>query len=571
MAIEFTTIKWKNFLSTGDAYTEIDLQQTKTSLIVGENGSGKSTLLDAICFGLFGKPYRNINKPQLVNSINGKNCIVDISFKIGKTSYRVIRGIKPTLFEIWVNDKIINQDTSSRDYQRYLEEVILKLNFKSFTQIVIVGSASFTPFMQLPAAARREVIEDLLDIKIFSGMNTVLKTKQNELNSDMVRLDSERDQIKTRAQMQDKLIKSLTDSKVNRETRLQKKRVELVAEVTNIRDGIEETEELLRFTERQINHEPDLEETHRNRDIQIHQYKSEIARIKKNADFFANTVTCPKCLQAIQESLRDQTVQSAETDVERLEVLIAQEQQAYDAETLRIRENQKLDGKIRGLDRDLHNLKSNLKSTLRMIDDIDTELQTIDKETVNIDEERDKLKAIAKEGVEVEAKRAKLNLNKRHYEIVGIMLKDSGIKTKIVKTYLPIINKIVNKYLASMDFFVQFNLDEKFNEVIKSRHRDDFTYASFSEGEKQRISLALLFTWRDVARLKNTANTNLLILDEVFDSSLDQRATEQVMELLTSLGDKTNLFVISHKSDQLINKFDRVMRFEKKKNFSVLT
>jgi DNA repair exonuclease SbcCD ATPase subunit len=570
--INFTEIKYKNFLSTGNAYTTIDLKSTTTTLIVGQNGSGKSTMLDATCFALFGKPYRNINKPQLVNSINGKNCVVEIQFSIGKNKYRIIRGIKPTIFEIWINEELLDQDAASRDYQKYLEDVILKLNFKSFTQIVIVGSASFTPFMELPAASRREIIEDLLDIKIFSAMNTVLKSKLGELQSDVIRLDGERDKIRTKAQMQERMIKTLQATKETRLDTLLERKETILRNRDALVDEQAQKKHLLDRQEAIVAgmNTSELQAMHRQRDLTIHKYKENIKSLERLNEFYKKTPTCPKCLQVIDETLRDTTERETVETVASLTKQIDEEQAIYDAETMRIREIQKLESGIRDIEKDLYAISNKIETNEKQYIEVERDITEANKEDVNIDEEKQRLKEIAKEGIEIEKKRSKLAETRRHYDIAGTMLKDSGIKTRIVKKYLPVINKIVNKYLAAMDFFVQFNLDEKFNEVIKSRHRDDFTYASFSEGEKQRISLALLFTWRDVARLKNTANTNLLILDEVFDSSLDQRATEQVLELLSSLGDKTNLFVISHKSDQLISKFDRTIKFEKKNNFSVI-
>jgi len=483
--IHFKKVRWRNFLSTGNAFTEIQLDVRPTTLIVGENGSGKSTLLDAICFALFSKPYRNINKPQLVNTINGKNCVVEIEFFIGSKNYKIIRGIKPAIFEIWVDNVLLNQDAASRDYQKYLEENILKLNYKSFTQIVILGSASFTPFMQLPAAARREVIEDILDIKIFTSMNLVLKDKMSELKTKMTEVENKIALAKNKAEIQQDYIKTLEEDRDARIADIENKIQEATHEIHHKRD-------LLSIEEQKINLQARLQE---------------IADINKE---------------------------------------------------------------IGKLTEEINQTKSEMASTERFIQRLELEKADVSQKVGNIEVEKAKLKDLAKDTLGVVKERSELNELGDYYDIAGILLKDSGIKTKIIRQYLPAINKLVNKFLTSMDFFVQFTLDEKFDEVIKSRYRDDFSYESFSEGEKQRIDLALLFTWRTIAKLKNSASTNLLILDEVFDSSLDNSATDYVMTLLNTLGDGTNVWVISHKGDQLFDKFAHVVKFTKRQNFSVI-
>jgi len=478
--IHFKKVRWRNFLSTGNAFTEIQLDVRPTTLIVGENGSGKSTLLDAICFALFSKPYRNINKPQLVNTINGKNCVVEIEFFIGSKNYKIIRGIKPAIFEIWVDNVLLNQDAASRDYQKYLEENILKLNYKSFTQIVILGSASFTPFMQLPAAARREVIEDILDIKIFTSMNLVLKDKMSELKTKMTEVENKIALAKNKAEIQQDYIKTLEEDRD--------------ARIADIENKIQEA----------------THEIHHKRDLLSHLDDRRTSHFTSIGD--ASSVN-----EAVSEILRQ------------------------------VRE-----------------------FTERFIQRLELEKADVSQKVGNIEVEKAKLKDLAKDTLGVVKERSELNELGDYYDIAGILLKDSGIKTKIIRQYLPAINKLVNKFLTSMDFFVQFTLDEKFDEVIKSRYRDDFSYESFSEGEKQRIDLALLFTWRTIAKLKNSASTNLLILDEVFDSSLDNSATDYVMTLLNTLGDGTNVWVISHKGDQLFDKFAHVVKFTKRQNFSVI-
>jgi len=516
--IHFKKVRWRNFLSTGNAFTEIQLDVRPTTLIVGENGSGKSTLLDAICFALFSKPYRNINKPQLVNTINGKNCVVEIEFFIGSKNYKIIRGIKPAIFEIWVDNVLLNQDAASRDYQKYLEENILKLNYKSFTQIVILGSASFTPFMQLPAAARREVIEDILDIKIFTSMNLVLKDKMSELKTKMTEVENKIALAKNKAEIQQDYIKTLEEDRDARIADIENKIQEATHEIHHKRDLLSHLDDRRTSHFTSIGDASSVNEAVSEILRQVREFESTASAIEKEISFYHNNDTCPKCKQG----------------------------------------------------KEINQTKSEMASTERFIQRLELEKADVSQKVGNIEVEKAKLKDLAKDTLGVVKERSELNELGDYYDIAGILLKDSGIKTKIIRQYLPAINKLVNKFLTSMDFFVQFTLDEKFDEVIKSRYRDDFSYESFSEGEKQRIDLALLFTWRTIAKLKNSASTNLLILDEVFDSSLDNSATDYVMTLLNTLGDGTNVWVISHKGDQLFDKFAHVVKFTKRQNFSVI-
>ena len=568
--IYFKKVRWRNFLSTGNAYTEMQLDERPTTLIVGENGSGKSTLLDAICFALFSKPYRNINKPQLVNTINGKNCVVEIEFFIGNKTYKIIRGIKPAIFEIWVDGNLINQDAASRDYQKYLEENILKLNYKSFTQIVILGSASFTPFMQLPAAARREVIEDILDIKIFTSMNQVLKEKITELKTKMQDVDNKITLAKNKAEIQQDYIKTLQEDRDARIADIEVKIQEAGNEVHNKRNM------LLHLDDRRTNHfnsigdASDVNEAVSEILRQVREFESTAASIEKEISFYHNNDTCPKCKQGIEHDFKKDIIDERSEDLKKVHGNIEQIEDQKASLQERLAEIASINKQINQLNEDIATVKSELASTERFIQRLELEKADVSQKVGNIDVEKTKLKDLAKETLGVVKERSELNELSDYYDIAGILLKDSGIKTKIIRQYLPAINKLVNKFLTSMDFFVQFTLDEKFDEVIKSRYRDDFSYESFSEGEKQRIDLALLFTWRTIAKLKNSASTNLLILDEVFDSSLDNSATDYVMTLLNTLGDGTNVFVISHKGDQLFDKFAHIVKFTKRQNFSVI-
>lgn len=568
--IHFHKVRWRNFLSTGNAFTEIELDTRPTTLIVGENGSGKSTLLDAICFALFGKPYRNINKPQLVNTINNKNCLVEIYFSIGSRKYKIVRGIKPSVFEIWIDGNLINQDAASRDYQHYLEESILKLNFKSFTQIVILGSASFTPFMQLPAAARREVIEDILDIKIFTSMNVVLKDKVTELKTKVQDVERKIEIAKTKAQVQQDYIKTLEQDRDARIEDINNKIQEATHEVNNKRTM------LLHLDDRRTNYfnsigdASDVNEAVSEILRQVRDFESTAQTIEKEISFYHNNDTCPKCKQGIEHDFKKDIIDERSEDLKKVHSNIEQiEEQKVNLQQ-RLKEISNTQQEINTLNEDINTVKSELASTERFIQRLELEKADVSQKVGNIEVERSKLKELAKDTVEILKEKAELNETSDYYDIAGILLKDSGIKTKIIRQYLPAINKLVNKFLTAMDFFVQFTLDEKFNEVIKSRYRDDFSYESFSEGEKQRIDLALLFTWRTIAKLKNSASTNLLILDEVFDSSLDNAATDYVMTLLNTLGEGTNVWVISHKGDQLFDKFTHVVKFTKRKNFSVI-
>ena len=568
--INFKTVQWKNFLSTGNTFTHIQLDSRPTTLIVGENGSGKSTFLDAVCFGLFGKPYRNINKPQLVNSINDKNCIVEIEFAIGSKNYKIIRGIKPAVFEIWVNGDLLNQDAASRDYQKYLEESILKLNFKSFTQIVILGAASFTPFMQLPAAARREVIEDILDIKIFTSMNQVLREKVTDLKQKLSDVETKITIARSKAEMQQEYIKTLQEDREKRILDLDtqigeasnentKRKASLVLQYDGRASLVESISDLSLVTE-------NMEQIVR----RISEFESTAAKIEKEISFYHNNDTCPKCKQGIEHDFKQSTINEHDQELQKISTTVSEIRGEEHILRTRFADINSVLRNVEHITQQISQLETSIQSEQRYTQRLELEKHDISQKVGNIDAEKMKLKDLAKDALAVVQERGELHELNDYYDIASVLLKDSGIKTRIIKQYLPVINKLVNKFLTAMDFFVQFTLDEKFDESIKSRYRDDFSYESFSEGEKQRIDLALLFTWRTIAKLKNSASTNLLILDEVFDSSLDTSATEYVMTLLNTLGDGTNVWVISHKGDQLFDRFNHVMKFTKRQNFSVI-
>jgi len=565
--IKFKVIKWQNFLSTGAQPTEVRFDKSPTTLIVGENGAGKSTILDALCFALFNKPFRNINKPQLVNSINGKNMLVEVEFSIGSKEYKICRGGKPTVFEIYLNDELLNQDAAARDYQKYLEEHVLKLNYKSFTQIVILGSASFTPFMQLPAAHRREVIEDLLDIKIFTVMNSVLKDKANDVKIQVSNLDNKIEVGKSKVKIQQDYIKTLEEDK-------QKKVEDVQKRISEANDGISQ---LLSNIEVEGRQEADLKSTisdaaeKRNKRQEMGALLGKLTdRIKtqeKSIEFYNDHDVCPTCSQSLDSDFKDTAKATHTHKIEEIEGAIQTLNDQLEAVRVRLDEIDVIEEKISQHKSNIITLNTRVIASQNYIQKLNQDIPTAGADVSKLTEEQAKLKAIAKEVVVHSEVKSNL-VEERHYlEIAGLLLKDTGIKTKIIKQYLPVINKLVNKYLQAMDFFISFEIDEAFNEKIKSRHRDEFSYASFSEGEKAKIDLALLFTWRTIAKMKNSASTNLLMLDEVFDGSLDINGTDFVMTILNTIGEDNNIFIISHK-DALFDKFKSVIKFEKHQNFS---
>ena len=566
--INFNTIRWKNMLSTGNQFTEIKLDRSPSTLIVGENGGGKSTMLDALCFALFNKPFRNINKPQLINSINKKNLLVEIEFQTGRKSYKIVRGIKPNVFEIYADGELINQDAAARDYQKYLEESILKMNYKSFTQIVILGSASFTPFMQLPAFTRREIIEDILDIQIFTTMNSVLKDKLVEIKDKLQLADSRLEILKQKATLQKEYVDTLESNKEKRSDEIQSRIEEgerQIESLTNLTKELEVEKVSVEETQSSLG---DLATKQKKLESFKTKFSTQLRDLKKEVSFYEETDECPTCQQGIAHDHKETIVSSRQEKMQELSSGMDKLQEEFTKLEELIAENEVLSEQISGLNSEIITHNNEIIVQQRLIQALNLELNDITTKTADIDGEKDKLKAFAKDVLAQNSEKANLNEEKHYMDAVSTLLKDTGIKTKIIRQYLPVINKLVNKYLTAMDFFVQFNLDEKFDETIKSRHRDDFSYASFSEGEKQRIDLALLFTWRTIAKMKNSVATNLLILDEVFDSSLDNNGTDYVMALLDTLGEETNTFVISHKGDQLFDKFRSLIKFEKKNNYS---
>ena len=566
--IKFQKISWKNFLSTGNQPTEILLNRSTSTLIVGENGAGKSTILDAICFALFNKAFRNISKPQLLNSINQKQLIVELEFSIGRKEYRIVRGHKPAVFEIYLDGNFLNQEADSRDYQKFLEESILKLNYKSFTQIVILGSASFTPFMQLPPSHRREIIEDLLDIRIFTSMNQILKDRQSQLKDAIRQIDSEIEVHKERVRIQDEYIKTLEVDRQNRSREIQDSIDVTAAEIKTAADQVINIESVVHRLRSQIDDEDtQIDKARKLADLQ-RKMTEKIGKAQTEIAFYHDNDNCPTCQQGLPHELKTDAIAAQNAKMTEIQEALTALSNNITAVQQRLDVIHGISTQISTHNQDIIAHNNTIIAGQKYIQKLQTELATHTGTTENIDEEKGKLRGLAREVVIKTQEKTALNEEKYYQEIASSLLKDTGIKTKVIRQYLPAINKLVNKYLHAMDFFVSFELDEAFNETIKSRHRDDFSYASFSEGEKQRIDLALLFTWRTIAKMKNSAATNLLLLDEVFDSSLDNNGTEYLMNVLNTLGEDTNVFVISHKGDQLFDKFRSVVKFEKYQNFS---
>lgn len=564
--ITFNTVRWKNFLSTGNNFTEIQLDRSETTLIVGENGAGKSTILDALCFGLYGKPFRVINKPQLVNSINTGATIVEVEFTIGTRKWKVIRGIKPNKFEIYCDDQMVNQDANSRDYQKYLEQSVLRLNYRSFTQVVILGSSTFVPFMQLKAQHRREVVEDILDIRIFSLMNMILKQKIRDLGEKVKDLDYEIRLQSEKISMQENHIEDLKTNK----DEIISKRKDLLSESTKTIEERQASYELLQkeiaeLTESILDSKKVDSKKGKLKELAVG-VAGKHKRIVDEMQFFTDNEHCPTCDQDILEEHRKTMVTSREESLVEVEEGIAKLKEELSSVEDRVKEINEISDKIRDKQISSAEVHSSVSELQRQVNDLKTEIDSFESGSVS-DADLDKLAGLKTDADKLAKRKTELKEETHYLEAAKDMLQDSGIKTKIIKQYLPIMNQLINKYLASMEFYVNFNLDESFNETIKSRYRDDFTYSSFSEGEKMRIDLALLFTWRAIAKMKNSTNTNLLILDEIFDSSLDNTGTDEFLKILNTLGNE-NVFVISHKGDVLADKFRHSIRFEKVNNFS---
>ena len=566
--IKFEKVRWRNFLSTGNSFTEIDLLRSTNTLIIGNNGAGKSTILDALCFGLFGKPFRKINKPQLLNSINQQQAVVEVEFSIGQKKYKVIRGIKPNTFEVYCNGLLVDQDAKAKDYQEHLEKFILKLNFKSFTQVVILGSASFVPFMQLSPSDRRTLIEDLLDIGIFSSMNVVVKDKMATLKDNISKgkyaMDLTAEKIKLQMQ-------NIEEHKKHNDKEIEKKKEDISnseIQVTQLSKDIGLIQKHIDVLQKKIEDKLSVE-SKSTKLLQLEsKMESKLKKLEKEVCFYEENDNCPTCKQSIAESFRtEQLVRNNQTKGEIRTGLEEIEKQIQMANK-RIEEIQEIVKHIQSHNNEIVKHNSTISAVNKYISKLNQEITELTSRKDSLEEDNTKMTELKQELSVLIKEQKDLSVEKQYYDYASSLLKDGGIKSKIIKQYLPIMNKLINKYLTAMDFFVNFNINENFEETIKSRHRDEFSYANFSEGEKMRIDLALLFTWRQIAKLKNSTNTNLLILDEVFDSSLDGVGTEEFLKLIHEMGTETNIFVISHKGDQLFDKFRSIIKFEKKNNFS---
>ena len=567
--IHFKCVRWKNFLSTGNETIEVQLDRSPTTLVVGQNGAGKSTLLDALSYGLFNKPHRDIKKDQLINSINKKKTEVEVEFDIGGQQFKVVRGIKPGKFEIWQNSRQINQASNARDHQKFLEQNILKLNHKSFHQIVVLGSSSFIPFMQLPAWSRREVIEDLLDINIFSKMNQILKERNATIRNNLVDIDHNLDLIKTKMTAQERYIKDL--NAINKDQIDQKK--ESMEEFSSrIKQIFKESKTLgtnlsASLKSEQTNYEKQLDQisSYKSHDQQLN---NKIKTLVQDAKFYEENDVCPTCDQPIEESKKTTKIagiKAEAADIQREKCDLDKKLSVLNTTTKSI--NQSIE-KLRERQNKINSNNDQISLLQKEIDKIQNEITKLTGQSGDIKQAKKELDK-QRSNKDSETERKLTNVEERTYnEVIGEMLKDTGIKTKVVKQYLPVMNRLINQYLQVLDFFVAFHLDENFNETIRSRHRDTFNYASFSEGEKQRIDLSLLFTWRQIAKMKNSAATNLLILDETFDSSLDVDGIENLTKILSTLDDDSNVFIISHKGDVLENKFRSKIEFYKDRNFT---
>jgi len=565
--ILFEKVRWKNFLSTGNQYSEISFQDHATTLIVGVNGSGKSTVLDALTFSLFGKPFRKINKGQLINSTNEKDCRVELEFSIGTTTWKVIRGIKPNIFEIWRDDNLLDQSANANDQQKWLEQNVLKMNYKSFTQIVVLGSSTFVPFMQLTATNRRDVIEDLLDIKIFTSMNNIIKDKIRQAKEEVRTFELKKESLNDKVSMQERFMEEI-ESRGKENIKEKKDKIKVLnLEVnahlehnqileSNVDDLTKEQETLIGASEKLL---------------KLNTLKGKISHnvstITKEHKFFTDNTVCPTCTQPIEEEFRINKIADAQTKAKELQSGFKKLEETIKQEQERERQFTTLSKEITKLTHGISKNNTRISGCQRQVGDLESEVQELTTQLANRNTEHDKLETFKENLQETYDELVSRKDTIKYYNFTYGLLKDGGVKTKIIKKYLPLINQQVNRYLQMMDFYINFTLDEEFNETVQSPIHEDFSYASFSEGEKQRIDLALLFTWREVAKFKNSVSTNLMILDEVFDSSLDGQGTEEFLKIIRYVIQDANIFVISHKTG-MEDKFENHIRFEKLKGFS---
>ena len=566
--IIFKKVKYKNFLSTGQQFIEIDLDKSPATLVVGENGAGKSTMLDALCFGLFQRAFRNIKKDQLINTINEKECVVEVEFVVGTKEYKIIRGIKPNIFEIWCNGDMLNQDAAQRDYQKHLEQTILKLNFRSFTQVVILGNASFVPFMQLRARHRRQVVEEILDIEIFSKMNLMFREKQKTQDETIKQADFQYQLIDDRIDTQKKHIDDISNK--NKDT-ADSKKIEIHQADTDIENYVEDIKRVrgeIAGLQKEILDQTTTNTKHQKLHTMEAKLENTCNKHKKDLKFFESHDDCPTCQQAIDKAFKETMIDKKKEKVVEIDVAMAQMEKEINKTETRLSKINEVMVAIREKELLINRYDTSISEIEKQKERIHKDILELSDEKFSTGVATGELNQLQEQLVDAEKDKLKHKEEKNYIDTARHLMQDTGIKTKIINQYLPIMNQYINKHLADMDFFVNFTLDEEFNETIKSRYRDEFNYHSFSEGEKLRIDLSILFTWREIAKLKNSTNTNLLILDEIFDSSLDASGTDEFMRILYTTMAKENVFVISHKGDTLIDKFPRVMKFEKYKNFT---
>lgn len=568
LVIIFKTLSWKNFLSTGNHKTTVDLTRHNNTLVSGDNGAGKSTMLDALTFSLFGKSFRGINIPQLINSINDKDCEVEITFDIGGDSYRVFRSLKPKKFEIYKNGDMLDQDAKTRDYQKILEEQILKMTYKSFCQVVILGSSNYVPFMQLNASDRRAVVENLLDIDVFSVMNTLVRARLQMTKEYVKDIDTKIEIAKSKVDEKQKLIDTLQKKSSDSVEKYQVEIEQSKKQIEELQTEIDTQQDTITSLLKEIEDKDSVPKSLIKMESIQEQLKTKIKNLKKNAKFYEDNDTCPSCKQDIQQHHKETVWKEVSTETKEIESAINDINQQVEENESRLSVINSTLSDINKYEKVVSEKQNKISASNQYISKMQKNIESVLGDGDEIEETRDELNQLLGEGKNHVERRKDLVEDKHYLSIASTLLKDSGIKAKIIKHYLPIMNKLINKNLTDMDFFCQFNLDENFNETIKSRHRDEFTYHSFSEGERLRIDLSLLLAWREIARLKNSVNCNLLILDEVFDSSLDSVGTEEFLKLLTTFGSRANIFVISHKSDTMTDKFQNHIVFEKKNNFS---
>ena len=569
--IIFKSIRWKNFLSTGNAFSEIRLDASPATLIVGANGAGKSTFLDAMCYALFNKPFRKITISQLVNAVNEKDLLVELDFTIGSREYMVRRGRKPNVFEIYLNGEKTKEEASTLEQQKYLEQSILGLNYKSFTQVVVLGSSCFVPFMQLTPPNRREVIEDLLDIRIFSTMNGLLKERVKGIKDTIREVEYQFELAKNKVETQQSLIAHLKEQSNANTARRKSEIINLETEIKDITILVDKDLDLSKSYEKSLEDYQNVDASLSQLRLYESRFKDKQKAFKKEYKFFESNEHCPTCQQAITEELRTNKKSGITDQLKEVEEAAEKLRGELDDILVKISKKNDIVKELSRTQQAISEAQRETQYRKRQIKAIERKIDEATGSSSSLKQEKDKLKELAKDGLKVEESLLDEKKVRDNYNTVTNMLRDTGIKSTIIKKYLPVMNQLINRYLKELDFYVSFNLDENFLETIKSRFRDEFSYASFSEGEKMRIDLALLFTWRTIAKMKNSANTNLLILDEIFDSSLDTSGTDDFLKILHTVSDNTNVFVISHKTESLQDKFASTLKVEKKQNFSVIT